>query len=66
MIQIQHLVQHLMAIFAFVLLPTAFWGSMFYYFTNPTLGMISVITMLISGAYTCIKGKVKDHKWIPQ
>lgn len=55
--------QHILAIIVFMVLPTTFWGTLFFYFTNPILGMISVITMLVSGAYTCIKGKQKDFRW---
>lgn len=60
------MIQQLMAVLVFMVLPTTFWGSMFYYFTNPTLGMISVITMLVSGAYTCVRGKRNDFKWTKQ
>lgn len=55
-------IQHLMAILVFMILPSFFWGGIFYTFVNPTLGRIAFLLMFISGAYTCIKGRKNQYK----
>ena len=50
-----------MAFMAFVVLPSVFWGGIFYKYVDPSAGKVVFLTMAIAGAYTCIKGRKMNH-----
>ena len=54
--------RHFCAFMVLLVMPTSFWGSVFYLFVDPTLGKGVALIMLIAGAYACIKGAKAHYK----
>ena len=56
------MIKHFMAFLVFMVLPSFFWGGVFYNFVSPNAGRAAFLLMAIAGAYTCIKGRKKQYK----
>ena len=54
--------RHLCALLVLLVLPTIFWGTVFYIFVDPNLGKGVALVMFIAGGYSCIKGAKAQYK----
>ena len=56
------MLKHYLAFTVFLVLPSSFWGGVFYNFVDPNAGRAAFLVMAIAGAYTCIKGWKTKYK----
>lgn len=53
----------LLAFIAFTILPSAFWSTLTYLVIDETVAKIVGITFLVSGLYTCWRGRPNNYSW---